>query len=737
MYCRKCGKTVDPHAKFCSNCGAEIKDEKIEFDFDRPSKHTEPEKKKVNVTKENFKWDLDGFPSENKKTEEVNFNWDSVLDTRRREDPGFSEPVSFTEKEEEPEKKDEVTVEPVPEKYELSDLFGDDIKPSCDEEEYHESEETCEEKQDENDIMELSFEDEIFGDLKDEKPASATIRISQTIHFTDQLYSFDNKQAEYQSLLDEEYDKLQNGEDDEETEPEMPVFDEVRNFEDLESGEPEIRTGIASDDFLRELYGTTNVGTEEETEEPSEKTELEDEETIDTEEEAETAEAVSEETEEENEEVSDVQEAEEVKAAEEETEEPSFVSVDTIIKEKEEESEAGEADAETETESSEEESEEKTEIEKEQETAEEEEPEAEETEDTPEAEEAETESAEKEEEEIICEESVPADGMEYIGVALARTPRGVLVIQKNNTEKLKRRTILPSKETENTEEERNTETEKEERTDSSVFEKQPEKERNEKLSFGDVFNNTDDDDDDEDYKPKKKGKALKVIAIILFIAIICELAFIGIQHFAPDSSVAKKLNSLYSKVVEKIIPGDEPEVIEEEDFVVTSPVNDYVVAEEGKYKNIAKITTDVDLKFPETKTYDIEGFADAGAFTDGEWFRDEEGNSVFYGQAVVQSVCGFYSSLTDYRNSENEDVMDLITENSPVEKQIDEFVPGDAVYAVNSLTIGEIRTSTSGIYVAARVEEANDKADKPETKDVVIFLRAVENTLKIDNILNL
>ena len=725
MYCKKCGKTVDPHAKFCSNCGAEIKEEKISFDFDRPSKHTEPEKKKIHVTKENFKWDLDGFPSEDKNgTEDVVFNWDSVIDTKRRDRSVMDEPISFTEKKAEPAKKEEteeeIKIEPVPEKYELSDLFGDDVKKYNSEE----TDEKTEVIEEDDDIMELSFEDEIFGDLKDEKPASATIRISQTIHFTDQLYSFDNKQAEYQSILDAEYDKLQNNNDDDEEEVTAPVVaepEEVKSFEDMESREPEFRTGIESDDFLRELYGTT----EPEEAETEEKAECE---------ENPVTEDIQEEVPEEDnasEIMTEEPAAEEVQE-ESETEKPTFISIEEITEDKEDAEAAEETPSEAVEEIQEEPEEEEVQEEEPEEEAAEEEPEEEAPAEEPE-EETPAEEPEEAEEEIICEESVPADGLDCIGVALARTPRGVLIIQKSNKEKLTRRTILPSKETKDTEENGNTETEKENRG----LEKQSEKDRNEKLTFGDVFNDIDDDYDDDDYKPKKKGKALRIIAIILFIAILAEVAFIGIQHFAPDSSVAKQLNSLYNKVLEKIIPGDEPEVIEEEDFVVTSPVNDYVVAEEGKYKNIAKITTDVELKFAENADFDLEGFADAGTFTDGEWFKDESGNGVTYGQAVVKSVCGYYSSLTDYKNDENEDVMDLITENSPVEKEISEFEAEDAVYAVNSLVIGEIRTSTSGIYVAAKVEETNNKAESPETKNVVIYLRPVEHELKVDSIVYL
>ena len=676
MYCKKCGKTVDPHAKFCSNCGAEITEEKISFDFDRPSKHIEPEKKKIHVTKENFKWDLDGFPSENKGgTEEVEFNWDSVIETKRRNSAVMDEPISFTEKKDEPEKAEEIEIEPVPEKYELTDLFGEDMEEKKEEEAVNDED---------DEIMELSFEDEIFGDLKDEKPASATIRISQTIHFTDQLYSFDSKQAEYQSMLDAEYDRLQEEEDEEDMQkPEIPELQENKTLGDFKEGEPEIRTGIASDDFLIELYGTTNPEEEKEAEaavEESEDSEAE---------KNEVAEEIQYETETEKE--TEVIEKEEI------TEE------ETIEENKSEEAEEAEETEETE-------SEEDTEI--------------------PDV----NEQYEEEEEEVICQESVPADGMECVGVALARTPRGVLVIQKNNKEKLTRRTIFPSKEAEESEEKENTEDEKNSRTD----ERQAEKERNEKLSFGDVFNNADDDDDDnEDYKPKKKGRALRIIAVILFIAILAELAFIGIQHFAPESGIAKQLNLIYSRVIEKIIPGDEPEVIEEDDLVVTSPVNDYVVAKDGKYSNIARISTDIELKFPENKTYELKGFDESGTFKDEEWFKDDNGNSVTYGQAVVESVCGFYNALTDYRNSANEDVKNLITENSPIAENIGEIESGEEIYAVNRLVIGEIRTSASGIYVAVEVEETNNKAEKPEKNNFVIYLRPVEHELKVDNVVYL
>ena len=102
MFCTKCGKELYPGDRFCAYCGAEVRNrEKPKYEeivFNPPFK-IEAEKKTQEILKAAaqppeepkpkktqpavFDWDLDGFPAVNpKKTEDVDFNWESVLERR-------------------------------------------------------------------------------------------------------------------------------------------------------------------------------------------------------------------------------------------------------------------------------------------------------------------------------------------------------------------------------------------------------------------------------------------------------------------------------------------------------------------------------------------------------------------------------------------------------------------------------------------------------------------------------
>jgi hypothetical protein len=100
MFCTKCGKELYDGDRFCAHCGAEVREtRRSKYDdvvFNPPFKveaqrRTEEilrsnEEPKAEVKKEtvSFDWNLDGFPSARpRKTEAVDFNWDSVLEKKK------------------------------------------------------------------------------------------------------------------------------------------------------------------------------------------------------------------------------------------------------------------------------------------------------------------------------------------------------------------------------------------------------------------------------------------------------------------------------------------------------------------------------------------------------------------------------------------------------------------------------------------------------------------------------
>ena len=101
MFCTKCGKELYEGDRFCAHCGAAVREPKHagyeDVVFNPPFK-LEAEKRTEEILKAaespktsagsrqtvSFDWNLEGFPSSQpRKTEAVDFNWDSVLEKRR------------------------------------------------------------------------------------------------------------------------------------------------------------------------------------------------------------------------------------------------------------------------------------------------------------------------------------------------------------------------------------------------------------------------------------------------------------------------------------------------------------------------------------------------------------------------------------------------------------------------------------------------------------------------------
>ena len=113
MICKNCGHLLNDGDRFCPNCGArvvmEVPDakekpstldalvsglnrttEKREGPVEKPQQveeaaSEEDTKPRHHFQFEEFNWNLDGYPTEDtKRTEDIDFNWESVVDEREK-----------------------------------------------------------------------------------------------------------------------------------------------------------------------------------------------------------------------------------------------------------------------------------------------------------------------------------------------------------------------------------------------------------------------------------------------------------------------------------------------------------------------------------------------------------------------------------------------------------------------------------------------------------------------------
>ena len=169
MYCKNCGKLLGEGDKFCSNCGTKAEEEFVP-DFKKRREEIPQETKEDRPKKsfhiEEFNWDLEGYPTDKKKTEDVDFNWESVLDDRQKSRRG-EEPARM------PEQDKTSTAQPPAE-----EAFSG------------------------------------FAEAAQAGANEAGTEAADRADKIDKFYTFNRKNEAFQALLDQEYEKIKNGGDE-------------------------------------------------------------------------------------------------------------------------------------------------------------------------------------------------------------------------------------------------------------------------------------------------------------------------------------------------------------------------------------------------------------------------------------------------------------------------------------------------------------------------------------------
>lgn len=672
MYCKKCGKRLADGDKFCGNCGTKIDVSEINIGF----AEEEPKPKK-NFDFGAFNWDLDGYPDEDKaKTEDVDFNWNTVLEEKKRKDieeKSFTETIMtenelFDRIQSEDNAKDASEISFNWElgsttRVEKADRF-ESIIPKV------------EEKAELEIPVEVSEEHEEVKDLVDIDEALATgiAAASSPRKSIDKFYTFNQKNEEFQALLDQEYERLRN-----------------RIREDSEA-----EAIIANKEEKLEQARAT--WSKEALEEPVEETE----ETVEVAEETETPVKAAVEAE------VEVAEAEAVNDAED-TEEAQDTEVET-----EEAPETEEADVETESE-------------------------VEEVEETEEATEEDGEAVQEAEEPAIQEEACACETEEEVACDTSSEDAEeacVVEDQAQVEEVAKSEEAETEDEHDDTEEAEAEETpSKPESGNPPSDEEKKEEEasgdedsKETKLHYSDIFAN-DDVHDSDSGNEQKTGRwkiiVLDIIIVILAIAVICS----GILVFAKGSAPANKISQGISWVTEKFSGSSDKSKDDkksEEKAEKAKSMEDVVAEAKKNYVNIGKVQYDSKLKFDTSKDYGISELKNAKNFKDGE-FSDGR----LLSEAIVNLSLGYYSGLTDKVNSGSDDVLKLINEDSELYGHVKAIAEGNEEQQIKNIKIGEIKNSGSNYYVILQITEGKANSSDTSTETKILSIINKEKVLKV------
>lgn len=677
MYCKKCGKRLADGDKFCGNCGTKIDVSEINIGF----AEEEPKPKK-NFDFGAFNWDLDGYPDEDKaKTEDVDFNWNTVLEEKKRKDieeKSFTETIMtenelFDRIQSEDNAKDASEISFNWElgsttRVEKADRF-ESIIPKV------------EEKAELDIPVEVSEDHEEVKDLVDIDEALATgiAAASSPRKSIDKFYTFNQKNEEFQALLDQEYERLRN-----------------RIREDSEA-----EAIIANKEEKLEQARAT--WSKEPLEEPVEEAE----ETVEVTEETEVPVEVAVESEVETTEVEEA-EAEAVNDAEN-TEEAQDTEVET-----EEAPETEEADVETESEFEE--------VEETEEATDEDEEAVQEAEEPAIQEEA---CACETEEEVACD--ISSEGAEEACVVEAQAQvEEVAKVEEAETEDEHDDTEeAEAEETPSKPESGNPPSDEEKKEEEASGD---EDSKETKLHYSDIFAN-DDVHDSDSGNEQKTGRwkiiVLDIIIVILAIAVICS----GILVFAKGSAPANKISQGISWVTEKFSGSSDnskDDKKSEEKAEKTKSMEDVVAAAKKNYVNIGKVQYDSKLKFDTSKDYGISELKNAKKFKDGEFSGGK-----LLSEAIVNLSLGYYSGLTDKVNSGSDDVLKLINEDSELYGHVKAIAEGNEEQQIKNIKIGEIKNSGSNYYVILQITEGKANSSDTSTETKILSIINKEKVLKV------
>ena len=674
MYCKKCGKRLADGDKFCGNCGTRIDATEINIGF----AEEEPKPKK-NFDFGAFNWDLDGYPDEDKaKTEDVDFNWNTVLEEKKRKDieeRPFTETI-MTENELFDRIQSEDNAKDASElsfnwelgsttRVEKADRF-ESIIPKA------------EEKAELDIPVEVSEEHEEVKDLVDvdEALAAGLAAASSPRKSIDKFYTFNQKNEEFQALLDQEYERLRNR-IREDNEAEAIIANKEEKLEQARA--------TWSKEALEEP-----VEEAEETVEVAEETEAPVEAAVEAEVEVAEAEAVN-----------DTEETEESQVTEVETEEVP---------------ETEEADVETESEVEEvEETEEATE----------EDGEAVQEAEEPAIQEEACACACETEEEVACDISSEDAEDACVVETAAQVEEAAKAEDAETEDEHDDAEEAEAEETPSEPESGNPPSDEEEKEEEA---RGDEDSKETKLHYSDIFANDDvhdSDSGDEQKTGRWKIIVLDIIIVILAIAVICS----GILVFAKGSAPANKISQGISWVTEKFSGSSDKSKDDkksEEKAEKAKSMEDVVAEAKKNYVNIGKVQYDSKLKFDTSKDYGISELKNAKNFKDGE-FSDGK----LLSEAIVNLSLGYYSGLTDKVNSGSDDVLKLINEDSELYGHVKAIAEGNEEQQIKNIKIGEIKNSGSNYYVILQITEGKANSSDTSTETKILSIINKDKVLKV------
>ena len=186
----------------------------------------------------------------------------------------------------------------------------------------------------------------------------------------------------------------------------------------------------------------------------------------------------------------------------------------------------------------------------------------------------------------------------------------------------------------------------------------------EKLRYSDIFPRADSEGsnnyggglvfDEEDEEPAKKHVLLKIIITLLIIAALLEGAILGIKFFAPDSELSDMIDNSIFKVADFLAgnssdQGDDQTKVAQDEDVLAAYLSNIVTEKSADIATIGTVTYNQELVYEDGKTYAFDEVSTADDFVDADW----EGMDATYGEKLLEAVIKYYDSWIDTNKDES------------------------------------------------------------------------------------
>ncbi|MBN7773231.1 zinc ribbon domain-containing protein [Clostridium aminobutyricum] len=268
---------------------------------------------------------------------------------------------------------------------------------------------------------------------------------------------------------------------------------------------------------------------------------------------------------------------------------------------------------------------------------------------------------------------------------------------------------------------------------------------------------------DEEYAPmqafvdedtnKKKSSPVKVILVILIVLLTAEIGILGIKYFLPESGAATFINEKLGIAVNWVEVLKKPDdkqnsqkktkqTTDEETKAVNAQaeaekernLNDVLEPLRVYNDNIKKISINKSLVFDESKDYGIDDLNNSVPIENNLWYKDKEGEPVYFDSEIMKTIIRFDSLWIDYLDQKNKEVLTLTKEGSVAYNNAKTYTGVGKISEVfNSLELGEMNKGKTGYYIWAKedidVTEKGKVTNKVYT--YIYYLEPVGQELKI------